>query len=130
MKKEAGKSKELVKITDLQNLDVNFNIVDVSYNISQEKVEVTFNLEVSCPLANGRYLGKRDFKVVIDRMLIQKVKKTFEERKVEVDKALEEIKEKIRSLQVLRESVDVALDEITDQLIKVAKKGLVFPGRS
>jgi len=110
----------MVFIKNPENLKAEFDIVgSISYDVSQEKIGIKFDLRVRC---NGDS-QRRSFGIAADRNEVQQIRETFEQNKKAVAEKLEEIKGKIKPLLDLSETVEVSLDEIADQLLEVAKKG-------
>ncbi|MFB0543501.1 MAG: hypothetical protein ACETVR_01850 [Candidatus Bathyarchaeia archaeon] len=99
----------------------------VEYSKSGDTAEVTFSFYVTYPSPLGGMRSEGDsFSVVIKASEdeIKRLKDKVEENRAEVNKALDEIKDKIKKLSILGSPVVMSLSEIVDELLEVAKRGL------
>jgi hypothetical protein len=101
-------------------------ITRVEYSKSGDEAEVKLSFYVTYPSPLGDRSTGESFSVVIKagEDEVKKLKDRVEENRAEVNRALEGIRAKFKTLSGLESPVVMPLSEIVDELLKAAKRGL------
>jgi hypothetical protein len=116
----------LIATDDVKNMKAVLQITKVEYSKSGDEAEVKLSFYVTYPSPLGDRSTGESFSVVIkaDEDEVKKLKDRVEETRAEVNKALDRIKAKFKTLSGLESPVVMPLSEIVDELLKAAKRGL------
>jgi len=116
----------LIATDDVKNMKAVLQITKVEYSKSGDEAEVKLSFYVTYPSPLGDRSTGESFSVVIkaDEAEVKKLKDRVEENRAEVNKALDGIKAKFKTLSGLESPVVMPLSEIVDELLKAAKRGL------
>ena len=116
----------MIATDDVKNMKAVLQITKVEYSKSGDEAEVKLSFYVTYPSPLGDRSTGESFSVVIkaDEAEVKKLKDRVEENRAEVNKALDGIKAKFKTLSGLESPVVMPLSEIVDELLKAAKRGL------
>jgi hypothetical protein len=116
----------LIATEDVKNMKAVLQITKVEYSKSGDEAEVKLSFYVTYPSPLGDRSTGESFSVVIkaDEEEVKKLKGKVEENRAEVNRALEGIKAKFKTLSGLESPVVMPLSEIVEELLKAAKRGL------
>lgn len=115
----------LIALSDIKKMKTVLQITNVAYSKSGDEAEITISFYVTYPSPLGERTKGDSFSVVIKASEdeVKKLNDKVEENRTELNKALEEIKNKMETLSSLGSPVVMSLSEIVDELLEVAKRG-------
>lgn len=116
----------MIASDDVKNMKAVLQITKVEYSKSGDQAEVKLSFYVMYPSPLGDRSTGESFSVVIKASEdeVKKLKDRVEENRVEVNRALERIRAKFKTLSGLESPVVMPLSEIVEELLKAAKRGL------
>ena len=116
----------MIAADDVKNMKAVLQIARVEYSKSGDEAEVKLSFYVTYPSPLGDRSTGESFSVVIKASEdeVKKLKDKVEENRAEVNRALEGIRAKFKTLSGLESPVVMPLSEIVDELLKAAKRGL------
>ena len=109
--------------SDVEKLNFSFEISKVNYKLDTDEAEILLWLAVTYPSISGQDIERAGFTITVKRSA--RIKEGVRQKQAELNKALDKIKSRIKTLLELQDSVEVNLRSIFDELFVISRKGIV-----
>jgi len=108
----------MVRIKNIESLNVDFKITDLSYNVDAGEVTAIFSLSVSVKGLQAIFRRRKEktFKVTMKAKDVKKIKELFKSNREKLENSWKEIKNELKEILEISSPIDINLDKILQKL--------------